>query len=158
MQSKCKKNVIIRYDRDLTLGMNRVQYRTNYVRNTHNPYCILISLCMCILNLEGNQMTLTWTGSALNWPHVDSSLIRLSPCEATFKQHVLRTSLQTKIWMDAREARDYVRNTHNPYCILISLCMCILNLEGNQMTFDLQIRQVPDQTFPLSNRTGEVTP
>jgi hypothetical protein len=66
------------YDRDLTLGMNRVQYRTNYVRNTHNPYCTLISLC-------------------------------------------------------------------------------ILNLEGNQMTFDLQIRQVPDQTFPLSNRTGEVT-
>jgi hypothetical protein len=44
------------YNRDLTLGMNRVQYRTNYVRNTHNPYCTLISLCMCILNLEGNQM------------------------------------------------------------------------------------------------------
>ena len=35
------------YDRDLTLGMNRVQYRTNYVRNTHNPYCTLISLCIC---------------------------------------------------------------------------------------------------------------
>jgi hypothetical protein len=30
------------YDRHLTLGMNRVQYRTNYVRNTHNPYCTLI--------------------------------------------------------------------------------------------------------------------
>ena len=44
------------YDRDLTLGMNRVQYKTNSVRNTHNPYCTLISLCMCILNLEGNQM------------------------------------------------------------------------------------------------------
>ena len=35
------------YDRHLTLGMNRVQYRTNYVRNTHNPYCTLISLCIC---------------------------------------------------------------------------------------------------------------
>ena len=35
------------YDKDLTLGMNRVQYRTNYVRNTHNPYCTLISLCIC---------------------------------------------------------------------------------------------------------------
>jgi hypothetical protein len=45
------------------------------------------------------------TGSALNWPHVDSSLIRLPPCEATFKQHELRTSLQTKIWMNAHEAR-----------------------------------------------------
>jgi hypothetical protein len=33
----------------------------------------------------------------------DSSLIRLPPCEATFKQHVLRTSLQ-KIWMNAHEA------------------------------------------------------
>jgi hypothetical protein len=32
----------------------------------------------------------------------DSSLIRLPPCEATFKQHVLRTSLQTKIWMNAQ--------------------------------------------------------
>jgi hypothetical protein len=32
----------------------------------------------------------------------DSSLIRLPPCEATFKQHVLRTSLQ-KIWKNAHE-------------------------------------------------------
>jgi hypothetical protein len=45
-----------------------------------------------------------------------------------------------------------VRNTHNPYWTLISLCMCILNREGNQMTFDLQIRQVPYQTFPSTYR------
>ena len=38
----------------------------------------------------------------------DSSLIRLPPCEATFKQHELRTSLQTKIWMNAHEARAVI--------------------------------------------------
>ena len=35
------------YDRHLTLRMNRAQYRTNYARNTQNPYCTLISLCIC---------------------------------------------------------------------------------------------------------------
>lgn len=38
----------------------------------------------------------------------DSSLIRLPPCEATFKQHVLGISLQTKIWMSAHEARAVI--------------------------------------------------
>jgi hypothetical protein len=38
----------------------------------------------------------------------DSSLIKLPPCEATFKQHELRTSLQTKIWMNAHEARAVI--------------------------------------------------
>ena len=38
----------------------------------------------------------------------DSILIRLPPCETTFKQHVLRTSLQTKIWMNAHEARAVI--------------------------------------------------
>jgi hypothetical protein len=33
------------YDRYLTIGMNRVQYRTHSVRNTHSPYWTLISLC-----------------------------------------------------------------------------------------------------------------
>jgi hypothetical protein len=87
--------------------MNRVQYRTNYVRNTHNPYCTLISLCMCILNLEGNQMTLDLPkrcDSDLNRFRVklatckDSSLIRLPPCEATFKQH-------TKSWRKSDDIR-----------------------------------------------------
>jgi hypothetical protein len=41
----------------------------------------------------------------LSVPYKDSSLIKLPPCEATFKQHELRTSLQTKIWMNAHEAR-----------------------------------------------------
>ena len=33
----------------------------------------------------------------------DSSLARLPPCEATFLQHVLRASFQTKVWMNANE-------------------------------------------------------
>ena len=40
----------------------------------------------------------------------DSSLIRLSPCEAIFKQDVLRTSLQTQIWMNAHKARADIRS------------------------------------------------
>ena len=40
----------------------------------------------------------------------DASLIRLPPCEATFKQHVFRTSLQTKIWMNAHETRAVIRS------------------------------------------------
>ena len=31
----------------------------------------------------------------------DSTLVRLSPSEDTFKQHVLRSSYQTKIWLIA---------------------------------------------------------
>ena len=38
----------------------------------------------------------------------ESSLIRLPLCEATFKQHELRNSLQTKIWMNAHEARAVI--------------------------------------------------
>jgi len=63
----------------------------------------------CMIRRESqNAVIATWTGSALNWPHVDSSLIRLPPCEATFKQHELRTSLQTKIWMNAHETRAVI--------------------------------------------------
>ena len=38
----------------------------------------------------------------------DSSLIKLPPCKATFKQRELRTSLQTNIWMNAHETRAVI--------------------------------------------------
>ena len=38
----------------------------------------------------------------------DSSLVRLPPCEASFKQHVLRSSFQTKIWMTAHIAKSAI--------------------------------------------------
>ena len=35
----------------------------------------------------------------------DCSLVRLPPSEASFKQHVLRASIQTKIWMTSHQAK-----------------------------------------------------
>jgi uncharacterized Fe-S cluster-containing radical SAM superfamily protein len=35
----------------------------------------------------------------------DVSLVKLSPCEASFIQHVLRASLQTYIWMKSDTAQ-----------------------------------------------------
>jgi hypothetical protein len=38
----------------------------------------------------------------------DCSLVRLPPCESSFLQHVLRSILQTKIWMTADQAKSVI--------------------------------------------------
>jgi hypothetical protein len=38
----------------------------------------------------------------------DSTLVRLPPSEDTFKQHVLRSSYQTKIWLNAHIPKPVV--------------------------------------------------
>jgi hypothetical protein len=38
----------------------------------------------------------------------DCSLVRLPPCESSFLQHVLRSILQTKIWMTADQAKPVI--------------------------------------------------
>ena len=40
----------------------------------------------------------------------DSTLVRLPPSEDTFKQHVLRSSYQTKIWLIAHIPKSAVRS------------------------------------------------
>ena len=40
----------------------------------------------------------------------EASLAKLSPCEATFHQHVLRAYLQTYIWKSSQKAQPLVRS------------------------------------------------
>jgi hypothetical protein len=66
------------------LGKDKVLCKTNSVQNKHNLYHI---------DLNKLQVKLETVK--------DSTLVRLPPSEDTFKQHVLRSSYQTKIWLIA---------------------------------------------------------
>jgi hypothetical protein len=55
------------------LGKDKVLCRTNYVQNKHSLLATV----------------------------KDSTLVRLPPSEDTCKQHVLRSSYKTKIWLNA---------------------------------------------------------
>jgi hypothetical protein len=43
----------------------------------------------------------------------DCSLARISPSESAFKQHVLRASIQTKMWMTSHQAKPAVASPYD---------------------------------------------
>jgi hypothetical protein len=63
------------------LAKDKVLCKTNSVQNKHNLYYVK-----------------------------DSTLVRLPPSEDTFKQHVLSSSYQTKIWLIAHIPKPAVRS------------------------------------------------
>ena len=65
----------------------------------------------------------------------DSTLVRLPPSENTFKQHVLRSSYQTKIWLIAHIPKPAVGSPLEHGCKDGKFCLEPILLEG-QMSSD----------------------